>query len=392
MTSLLSGCWDSEELADLSIVTALGIDKEEDKYKVTVQILNPSELAGDTLTTRSPVNSYTETGDTLMEALRRLTTTVPRRMYFSHLRIIILGEEFARDGIAGILDLLSRDHEMRTDFLFAVVKDDSAKNVLEILTPLEKIPANKLWGMIQTSEEVWSGVASVEIDELISAVTSKGKEASITGLQIIGDPEAGSKLPNVENIVPFTMIGAYHEGAFQDDKFVGWLNENQTRMLNNIANKVKSTVITIPCGEKGNLSLEVLNSNTEKKAKVKGNTPTIDVTITKQTNIADVSCVLDLTDSTEITRLQKKVEKDLGKLMEESVKGIQEMGTDIFGFGEEFKKNHFTYWKTVENNWDDVFSNQLEVNIKLDVQIKGTGTTNQSFFNDIQNPMNQKEE
>ncbi|MFP7313778.1 Ger(x)C family spore germination protein [Bacillus safensis] len=47
---LLSGCWDREELQQLSSVSGLAIDKGSDKiknrYRVTVQIINPSQVAG----------------------------------------------------------------------------------------------------------------------------------------------------------------------------------------------------------------------------------------------------------------------------------------------------------------------------------------------------------
>jgi len=392
MSILLSGCWDSKELTDITITTALGIDKVDDEYKVTAQILNPSEIAGQTATSRPSVNTYTETGDTLIEAIRRLTKRIPRKMYLSHLRIVVFGEEFAREGIAGVLDFLSRDHEMRTDFFFAVVKDDTATDLLEVLTPLEEIPANQIWGVIKTSEEIWAGVTSVNIDTLVSSITSKGKEASITGLKIIGDSEAGSKLSNIERSLPQTRIETYHVGAFQNDKLVDWLTESQTRTINDINGKVQNTVTTIPCGENGDLSLEVLKTNVKKKAKVEGNIPKIAVNINIEANIADVSCSVDLTNPNEITKLEKEHEKDIRKTTEDNVKEIQEMGVDLFGFGDEFKISNFKYWKTVENNWNEVFSNQLEVDAKVDVHIRRTGTTNQSFFEDIEDNMDREEE
>ena len=37
---LLCGCWNYSELNDLAITTSLGIDKEDDKYLVSVMIAN----------------------------------------------------------------------------------------------------------------------------------------------------------------------------------------------------------------------------------------------------------------------------------------------------------------------------------------------------------------
>ncbi|UZM97818.1 hypothetical protein OL548_22945 [Lysinibacillus sp. MHQ-1] len=45
LTLLLSGCWSKRELNELAIVVALGIDKVEDEFEITVQIVDPSEVS-----------------------------------------------------------------------------------------------------------------------------------------------------------------------------------------------------------------------------------------------------------------------------------------------------------------------------------------------------------
>ncbi|MGO1528966.1 Ger(x)C family spore germination protein, partial [Senegalia sp. (in: firmicutes)] len=44
--NLITGCWDKRELSELSIASAIGIDRVEDEYLVSVQIINPSEVTG----------------------------------------------------------------------------------------------------------------------------------------------------------------------------------------------------------------------------------------------------------------------------------------------------------------------------------------------------------
>ncbi|MBH9787576.1 Ger(x)C family spore germination protein, partial [Clostridioides difficile] len=40
LTLLLSGCWSKRELNELAIVVALGIDKIDEEYEITVQIVD----------------------------------------------------------------------------------------------------------------------------------------------------------------------------------------------------------------------------------------------------------------------------------------------------------------------------------------------------------------
>ena len=45
LSILLPGCWDNTDLTDINIVTALGIDKDEDgKIIVTVQVAEPAAV------------------------------------------------------------------------------------------------------------------------------------------------------------------------------------------------------------------------------------------------------------------------------------------------------------------------------------------------------------
>ncbi|HZH61104.1 MAG TPA: hypothetical protein VEY70_16375, partial [Metabacillus sp.] len=46
----ISGCWDSNELQEFSIISGIGIDKggddPENRFRTTVQIINPSIVSG----------------------------------------------------------------------------------------------------------------------------------------------------------------------------------------------------------------------------------------------------------------------------------------------------------------------------------------------------------
>ena len=53
---LLSGCYDYQEVNNLGIISAIGIDYEDDKYIITLEILNDS---GDKES--SKISSYTKT-------------------------------------------------------------------------------------------------------------------------------------------------------------------------------------------------------------------------------------------------------------------------------------------------------------------------------------------
>src|SRR5262245_45987903 len=104
---LLTGCWGRRELNDLAVVAGMGIDKVGDQYLFSFQVCNPGEIA----TTKggsgkAPVTTYHIKAHTIFTAVRRLTTSTPRKLYFAHLRIFVIGESVAKEAIAPILDLV----------------------------------------------------------------------------------------------------------------------------------------------------------------------------------------------------------------------------------------------------------------------------------------------
>ncbi|MEW9125199.1 MAG: Ger(x)C family spore germination protein, partial [Thermotaleaceae bacterium] len=218
-TMFLTSCWDRRELNELYIVTALGIDKSEEGYLVTVQLINPGEIESEKSETDTPVTTYQSSGETVFEALRRLTLEAPRRLYGAHLRLVVFGEELAReDGIGKVIDFISRDHEIRTEFYMLVSKNSTAEELLNILTPLERIPANKIISTLEISERVWGSTRRIQLDELVSSLINEGKEPVLTGAIIRGNPDNGGNMKILKKLDVPTAVETRYLAAFKKDK------------------------------------------------------------------------------------------------------------------------------------------------------------------------------
>ncbi|MFS0891493.1 Ger(x)C family spore germination protein [Peribacillus frigoritolerans] len=379
----LSGCWSSIELNKLAIVTAMGIDKTENGYLVTVQILNPSELAGDARSGRTEVVTFKKSGATIFEAIKSLSTDVPRRIYVAHLREVVFGEEMAREGIAKPLDVLSRQKELRSDFYMTVAKGSTAYDTLNVQTALEKIPANKVFDSLENSAKRWAATKTVTLDELVSSIVSKGREAMLTGIYVYGDPESGSNVTNAQNLSPKSGLRLDYLGVFKKDKLVGWLNKNDSKGVSYITDTVKSTVETIPCeGEK--ITINTFKSKTKVKGKVEKGNPKIDINVSSEGSIGEVECTIDLTKPEKIEELNKRYAKDIKGKIEGSIKTLQEKyQSDIFGFGEEIHRTDPQAWKRLEGNWGQEFAN-LDVNVTVKAKIRNLGTISESFQKEIE--------
>lgn len=381
LCALLTGCWSRRELNDLAIVVGMGIDAADGgRYEVSVQIVDPGEITkSNSGSGRAPVTVYSSDGKTLAEAIRRLTTITPRKSYFSHLRILIISEELAKQGIGETLDYMSRNQEFRTDFYISISREVPAKQMLSLMTPLEKIPATKMLNTLEVAEREWSPVVTVTLDELIRNMRHEGKHPVLTGFRIKGDPEAGAIKENVETITPAANIQAWGLAVFRHDKLVGWLNEEESKGYTDLVDQLNRTIVEVGCPKGGRLAVEITRSKTKLEGSVRNGEPEAKVFVRAEGNVADVQCQIDLIQTGTIVKIEKEVEKMLQKHMEVSLAKAQTMQTDIFGLGEAIHRADPDYWKQAKTDWNRLFAD-LSVQIEVDVSIRLVGTITESHL------------
>jgi spore germination protein KC len=377
----LTGCWDRREMNDLAIAVGMGLDKNGNLIQVTSQIVNPSEV-----TTRrggggytSPVTILSAAQPTTIEALAKLSTISPRKIYSSHLRVLVIGEELARQGIEKILDGVSRNHEFRSDFYLIIARKTSAKKVLEILTPIEKIPSNKMFSMLEMSEKTWAPTVKMQLDNFISDLSNPTKDTVLTGVMIFGDQEEGQQRSNVTKSEPYANLQYMGLALFKQDKLVDWLNEEESKGYNYIMGNVKKTIGHISCPQGGTLAVEVSRTKSKIKGKVVNGEPHISIKLFVEQNIGEVQCKIDLTQSETIAQLEKISREKLTEIMKSSISKAQKNKTDIFGFGESIEDSDPKAWMEMKKDWDQHFA-KLNVTVEVDVQTRRLGTISNSFL------------
>ncbi|MDQ6596115.1 Ger(x)C family spore germination protein [Bacillus salipaludis] len=384
---LLTGCWNRRELNELSILLGLGIDKDNEQYIITAQVVNPSEIASKQGGSgKAPVVVYQGKGETLFEAVRKVTTVAPRKLYFAHLRILVFGEELAKEGIGEMIDFLLRNSEIRNDFYITVSKNSKAADVLKILTPLEKIPANSLFASLQTSANSWAPTEGITLDKLTSNMVSEGINPVLTGIQIKGNVHEGEMNTNLDQTKPKSILQYKGMAVFKHDKLIGWMNEREGRAVHFALGKVKSSVGYIKCPQGGKVVIEVVHTKSKLKTEMIKGEPHGFVQAKIQGNVAEVECQgLDLTNPKSISYIEKESEKELTKIIEKAIHHLQkDYQSDIFGFGEALNRSSPNDWAKYKKDWDQTFS-QMPVTVKVDMTIRQTGTINNSPLNKMEN-------
>lgn len=380
---MVTGCWNRRELDELGIALAMGFDKKGDRYQATVQLVNPSEVAKGATGTMSTATMFRAEGNTVFEAFRRMTLLSPRKIYLPHFRVMVIGEELAKEGIQEVLDMPMRDHEFRSDFFIVVARNTTAESILKIFTPMEKSPANKMYKALETSEKAWASVVGVTLDDLVGDLVSEGINTVLPGIAIGGRQEEGQTKESIEKIEPTANLIYNGMAVFKKDKLVGWLNEEEGKGYSYIQNKVKNTLIAFPCEKGGHAGVEIMRTKTDIKGKVEKGRPKIDVEIGLEGNVADVECDMDISNAKSIYEFETKVEQDIQKTIHASLdKAQKEFKTDIFGFGKVMHREEPKAWKELKKDWEKEYVD-LPVAVKVEAKIRRTGTIDKTIVGEV---------
>ncbi|CAM3684444.1 Ger(x)C family spore germination protein [Marinicrinis lubricantis] len=385
-----TGCWSRRELNELALVVGLSIDAApNNQFDVMVQVVIPSQIStqdtgGGRGGGQTTVTSYEARNKSIFEAFREMKTSAPRRLYFSHLRILILGNDLAEKGIANALESLTRDPEFRSDFYVAIARDHKASDYLKIMTQLEQIPANKLFDSLELAQRIWSEAHAITGNELINDMISLGKEAAITTLSMTGSKEQGMKPANVELIDPPVRMKFRGLAALRRDKVVGYLDTNESRGYNYITNNVHISAKNHLCPEQSDYwVLEVRSAKSKIKTQINQGLPTATIKIEMEGDISEYRCKEDLTNPKTINTLEQINDEEIEKMIMKSVKKAQSLRSDIFGVGENIHKQHPKVWKQLKSDWPSIFSD-MKFEIECSTTIQRTGTLNKSFLNQLE--------
>lgn len=379
-TIFLTGCWSSHEVNTLAITVCIGIDKTENGYLVTEQVLNPRAIASKKATAESPVVIYTAEGNDLAEIVRRFTTQSSRILYNADLRMVVFGEDVAKDGIQNILDYFLRNYEYRTDFYFVIAKNSTANEVLGILTPIESVPGFSMYISLKMSEEKWAAMKSIRIIELVNSIIADGDNPVLTGIEISQDEISPKSTDILKQSGEYKKLKYTGLGAFNKDKIVGWLDEDESKGYNYITDNVKNTIEYADYDSKVKITYEIINAKSKTKVYFLENKPAIEVKIKTKCNIVIVEGEFDVSAEENKQILNKLLASKVKLLCEKALnKAQKELKTDIFGFGEAIHRKYPKTWEKLKDDWNDKFTD-LPVNITVEAETNQLGQIKKPLF------------
>ncbi len=373
---LCTGCYNYRELNQIALTSAIGIDKTEDgkEYVVTVQVLNTQKQGSDSNYSGSQPKFilYEQKGPTLQHALRTIILESPRRLYVNHINLLMISEEVAKDGIKEILDFFARNTEFRKDFLIAISREETSKDVMQILTPLETLNSKNIHDSITTDAKFYGLATKVTFEDLLNAYLNQRTNVVLPSVEVVGNIKKGEGEDNIKQSIPDATVKLRPLAIFNGEKMIGYLTEEESRVYNYVQGNIQNSIITSSCSENGLFTAEIISTKTKLKPDIAKKK--IDIQIKASASIKEINCNMNLLDPNSIQILENKINQEMEEVIEKDVVNIiQTYQTDIFGFEELLYKTDPSSYKKLKEQYGDELIESLKFDVTSNVKLQTKG-------------------
>ena len=415
---LIAGCWDSLELEDRGFVTGIAIDlansendespdttkdknsqskeqseeqkqgknetplqrderilnhqvdedkklNENNKFKLTQQLINPSSLGSDQSKSSNSMTAafrnLSQTGDTIIEMNRDMIKQAGRLTNVTHLDVVLFSEAVAQEKylFADLMDIFLREKEMLRSIKIAITKNHAGQ-YLNILPENEKIPSKYL-------SKVLENKSSLDIAQPLTAGNVQSYLLSHQSFIIPFINQVNEKTVNYEGL-------SVYSGS--KNKIVGNLTGDQAKGLNVIKAKNQTGTINLKINDH-DVTFEILEVKSKISLKEKNNDPLqFQILIHIESGIAEQYGSLDIMDEKNYKLLKNNLEKEIEQITSQTVSILQnDYQTDVIGLNDHLYEHYYPLWKSIKDDWEkgQHYFSKSKVNIKVHANIEKPG-------------------
>jgi spore germination protein KC len=396
---VLTGCWSAHEISNIAIVNALGIDQnDQGQLEVTTVIVKPSHLFPEIGESGHPSqHAYlvrTETGKNMLEAMEKLSNSLPEQIYFGHLETVIFGRKAAMTQIQKCLDFLNRGTDFRPNIKL-LVANGRAKDIVSetpelnstIGLEIQDLVDTKRYGTSQMVEDIsqftekmddntedpYTGfIGTKPLNSLpTSTGPSKPQEQSHSTTQKELTKPANDSQKSLSNTLQLQGTA-----VFKGSHFIGVLNEPETQGFLLLKGKLQNSVVTLNCGggDQGDVGIQIRGSKATYTPAYSLNHPSMSVSISVNADIGQYTCKKGVMSPKEISQMNHRLETILKQQAEDTLNVAQKnWQTDIFGFGKAFYQKDPVQWKLMAPVWREKLLKDMDVNVKVTTNINRFG-------------------
>ena len=370
---LLSGCYNYRELNELGITTAVSIDYKDNNFYVIAEVINPIKQQDASSSNNSPFVNYNSSSSSLQDAFRKVVLESPRQLYAAQLEIIVLSEEVVNNHLEEVLEYFARDPESRTEIKIIVAKTEDSTKAITLQTLLTSLSSSNIINSLDLQSKVLGMSYPVTLNELLNMYIDPYLEVVLPSMTLYGNYEIGDEKENITTSSPKAIVKIDGSTITKDNKILGYLDLEESKILNLINGKLKETIIKINYYD-GYIIFEPNRIKVSRELDIKNNI--IKINISGYSKTKEIQSNINLKDPKEVEKLNKALNMELEKKITDTFNSIREKyGTDVFGFQELYYRTNYKYFKENCTNWYENIYPKIKLEVKANVRLYEKGNT-----------------
>lgn len=370
---LLSGCYNYRELNELGITTAVSIDYKDNNFYVIAEVINPIKQQDASSSNNSPFINYNSSSSSLQDAFRKVVLESPRQLYAAQLEIIVLSEEVVNNHLEEVLEYFARDPESRTEIKIIVAKTEDSTKAITLQTLLTSLSSSNIIKSLDLQSKVLGRAYPVTLNELLNMYIDPYLEVVLPSMTLYGNYEIGDEKENITTSSPKAIVKIDGSTITKDNKILGYLDLEESKILNLINGKLKETIIKMNYYD-GYIIFEPNRIKVSRELDIKNNI--IKINISGYSKTKEIQSNINVKDPKEVEKLNKALNMELEKKITDTFNSIREKyGTDVFGFQELYYRTNYKYFKENCTNWYENIYPKIKLEVKANVRLYEKGNT-----------------
>ncbi len=365
---LMAGCWDRVEVNDLAIVIAFSIDKEANgEYRLSVQVPLVSNLGGPTGGgggTSGDKTYYVDsaTGKTLREANSVLQARMSRQLFYAHHRVIVIGEELARDGLSKVLDIVARFPENRLTAYLVLAKGKG-------ITMLQAQPSFERFSGEAMRELIKKETIPVTVKDMAQMLSTPGVDAYLPYVMSVhSHPKGKSK--------EIQILGV---AQFRGDKMVGVFNEEAAGGLRWFRRQFTPFATKVALTDRENVNVQFDKGKAEIKPVIKQGRIQFLINVYASATVIENLTNADLGRAANLTALERKLSMHITETVKKTLAQMRRQRTDTIGLGLVLARKYPREWRSqLRDDWNERLA-QVEFHVQTKAEITNIGQTTENI-------------
>ncbi|HEU4964160.1 MAG TPA: Ger(x)C family spore germination protein [Bacilli bacterium] len=374
----LTGCWDRIEINDVAIVMATSFDKTKDgQYSVAVQMAIPGNMGGSSggggggSSGQKPYYVDSDVGKTIREANDRLQARLSRRLYFAHRRILVVGDELAREGIREIFDVVARVPENRLTANMVIAKGEGVE-LLRAQPQFEQFSAEAMREIVESE-----AVVNARLKDVAHDLGQTGFDPLIPYMDVVNQQGGEEKSKEVQ------VVGY---AQFRDDKMVDSFEGDAMKGIAWLRPHFHPYSATIGDKKIGKATLQLYKGETKIDPILKKDHVHFNVRVEARAYGLEALSSMDLARDENVRRLEKALDKQVHASIETALNQMKDKQTDVAGLGMLVSRNYPGIWTDkLSKNWHEQIP-KITATIQVDTRISRIGQITENIAKREESP------